>query len=78
MNILVNPTGKRGRFRGVDWWVEHNNLYIKVSASQEYLKPGPNSSPPAHIWRKILQPYKVQHFKGIISYWCVQEHPNPS
>lgn len=31
MNILVNPTGKRGRFRGVDWWVEHNNLYIKVS-----------------------------------------------
>ncbi|KAF8151000.1 hypothetical protein B0H34DRAFT_665672 [Crassisporium funariophilum] len=29
MNILVNPTGKHGRFRAVDWWVEHNNLYIK-------------------------------------------------
>ncbi|KAG6908018.1 hypothetical protein DXG01_006485 [Tephrocybe rancida] len=29
MSILVNPTGKPGHFRGVDWWVEHNNLYIK-------------------------------------------------
>ncbi|KAG6849308.1 hypothetical protein H0H93_009576 [Arthromyces matolae] len=28
-NILVNPTGRPGRFRGVDWWVEHNNFYIK-------------------------------------------------
>ncbi|KAJ3764510.1 hypothetical protein FB446DRAFT_796103 [Lentinula raphanica] len=28
-NILVNPTGKKGRFRGVDWVVEHNNLYSK-------------------------------------------------
>jgi len=31
MHILVNPTGKPGKFRGVDWWVEHNNLYLKVS-----------------------------------------------
>ncbi|KAE9405874.1 hypothetical protein BT96DRAFT_811716 [Gymnopus androsaceus JB14] len=29
MHILVNPTGKAGKFRGVDWWVEHNNLYLK-------------------------------------------------
>ncbi|KAF7309132.1 hypothetical protein MKEN_01115300 [Mycena kentingensis (nom. inval.)] len=30
MNWLVNPTGKSGRFRGVDWLVELNNLYTKV------------------------------------------------
>ncbi|KZT73987.1 hypothetical protein DAEQUDRAFT_660790, partial [Daedalea quercina L-15889] len=29
MNMLVNPTGKKYHFRAVDWWVEHNNLYIK-------------------------------------------------
>ncbi|KAF9498372.1 hypothetical protein BDN71DRAFT_1466204 [Pleurotus eryngii] len=29
MNILCNPTGKPGKFRGIDWLVEHNNLYIK-------------------------------------------------
>ncbi|KAJ8695821.1 hypothetical protein PTI98_005742 [Pleurotus ostreatus] len=29
MNILCNPTGKPGHFRGIDWWVEHNNLYLK-------------------------------------------------
>lgn len=30
-NILCNPTGQEGKFRGIDWIVEHNNLYIKVS-----------------------------------------------
>ncbi|KDQ57302.1 hypothetical protein JAAARDRAFT_131270, partial [Jaapia argillacea MUCL 33604] len=29
MNILCNPTGKKYHFRPIDWWVEHNNLYIK-------------------------------------------------
>ncbi|KAF8969025.1 hypothetical protein BDZ97DRAFT_1654315, partial [Flammula alnicola] len=28
-NILVNPSGKRGRARTVDWCVELNNLYTK-------------------------------------------------
>jgi hypothetical protein len=32
MNILCNPTGKKGEFRALDWIVEHNNLYIKVSS----------------------------------------------
>ena len=31
MNILCNPSGKKGAFRAIDWLVEHNNLYIKVS-----------------------------------------------
>jgi len=31
MNILCNPTGKKGHFHLIDWVIEHNNLYIKVS-----------------------------------------------
>jgi len=34
MNILRNPTSKKGRFRAIDWIVEHNNLYTKVSTTQ--------------------------------------------
>ncbi|KDQ56406.1 hypothetical protein JAAARDRAFT_195051 [Jaapia argillacea MUCL 33604] len=30
LNWLCNPTGKEGKFRGVDWLVERNNLYTKV------------------------------------------------
>ncbi|RDX48735.1 hypothetical protein OH76DRAFT_1351984 [Lentinus brumalis] len=29
MNIFCNPTGRKNQFRAIDWWVEHNNLYIK-------------------------------------------------
>ncbi|KAF8986463.1 hypothetical protein BDQ17DRAFT_1259648 [Cyathus striatus] len=29
-NILINPTGKPGKFRAVDWCVELNNLFTKV------------------------------------------------
>ena len=29
-NMLVNPTGKKGKFRAVDWVVEGNNCEIKV------------------------------------------------
>ncbi|KAG1766572.1 hypothetical protein EDD22DRAFT_978432 [Suillus occidentalis] len=29
-NILVNPMGKKGNFRAIDWYVELNNLFIKV------------------------------------------------
>ncbi|XP_006463767.1 hypothetical protein AGABI2DRAFT_152846 [Agaricus bisporus var. bisporus H97] len=29
INSLVNPTGRKDHFRGVDWVIEHNNLYIK-------------------------------------------------
>ncbi|KAJ3518248.1 hypothetical protein NMY22_g13775 [Coprinellus aureogranulatus] len=28
-SILVNPTGKPGKWRGIDWVIEHNNLSIK-------------------------------------------------
>jgi hypothetical protein len=31
MNMLCNPTGKPNAFRPVDWLVERNNLYTKVS-----------------------------------------------
>ncbi|KAG1837973.1 hypothetical protein DFJ58DRAFT_625596, partial [Suillus subalutaceus] len=29
-HILVNPSGKAGSFRAVDWCMELNNLYTKV------------------------------------------------
>ncbi|EKM77433.1 hypothetical protein AGABI1DRAFT_130514 [Agaricus bisporus var. burnettii JB137-S8] len=29
LNSLFNPTGRKDHFRGVDWVIEHNNLYIK-------------------------------------------------
>ncbi|KAG6373133.1 hypothetical protein JVT61DRAFT_6740 [Boletus reticuloceps] len=29
-HLLINPTGKQGKFQGVDWCVELNNLYTKV------------------------------------------------
>jgi len=32
-NVLVNPTGKAGQFRGADWVVELNNLFTKVHLS---------------------------------------------
>ena len=28
---LCNPTGTEAGFCGIDWWVEHNNLYTKAS-----------------------------------------------
>ncbi|KAF8233807.1 hypothetical protein L208DRAFT_1265008 [Tricholoma matsutake] len=28
--MLVNPTGKPGKFQGVDWVIELHNLYMKV------------------------------------------------
>lgn len=33
MNLLCNPSGRKDGFRPVDWLVELNNLYIKVSQS---------------------------------------------
>jgi hypothetical protein len=29
-NIMVNPTGKEGAFRGANWVEESNSLFIKV------------------------------------------------
>jgi len=34
MNILINPTGRPGKFRPVDWAVELLNLFTKVSLVQ--------------------------------------------
>ena len=28
--MLCNLSGKAGKFRAIDWLVEHNNLYLKV------------------------------------------------
>jgi len=44
MNILQNPTGKKGHGCGVDWIVEHNNLYTKVSIFYLTFKVGPSEN----------------------------------
>ncbi|KXN80720.1 hypothetical protein AN958_08182, partial [Leucoagaricus sp. SymC.cos] len=35
-NILINPTGKDGHWRGIDWLIEHNNLYTKFIYGGHY------------------------------------------
>lgn len=36
-SMLINPTGKEGKFRAVDWCVELNNLYTKVGHTRQLL-----------------------------------------
>src|SRR5258708_39660233 len=38
MHWLCNPTGTPEWFRGVDWWVELNNLYTKVGQCECHTK----------------------------------------
>jgi len=58
MNILCNPSGKKGAFRAIDWLVEHNNLYIKVSLllKPSYENKFSSASDIAYIWRKVFKP----------------------
>ena len=35
MNILINPTGRPGKFRVVDWAVELLNFFTKVGPACE-------------------------------------------
>ena len=35
-SILVNPTGKKGKFHAIDWCVEFNNLFMKVINGSKY------------------------------------------
>ncbi|KAH9951072.1 hypothetical protein B0H21DRAFT_801792 [Amylocystis lapponica] len=63
MNILCNPTGKLHHFRAIDWWVEHNNLYIKVSlllSIQVDIDPLPEN-----LWWRIFEPYQSPHLEGV-------------
>lgn len=61
MNILCNPTGKKGQFRAIDWVVEHNNLYTKVSNDLEFEQEINQMIFKAHIWRKIFKPSKTSY-----------------
>ena len=58
-NILCNLTGKADSFRAIDWLVEHNNLYIKVSHSSlvsQKLMCSPYFL--AYLWWKIFKSSK--------------------
>ncbi|KAM6504357.1 hypothetical protein JOM56_001300, partial [Amanita muscaria] len=57
-NILINPTGKREKFRAVDWLVELHNLDIKVN----YAGQGPNYTVKRIIEESLLiGTYKNTH-----------------
>ncbi len=69
MNILRNPTGKKGHFRPIDWVIEHNNLYIKVS-TYWFAKNGGQTLKylSVNLWRKILKPYTGPNHEGVGTY----------
>ncbi|KAF8340421.1 uncharacterized protein EI90DRAFT_2906032 [Cantharellus anzutake] len=56
-NWLCNPTGSENGFRGVDWWVELNNLYTKVifcgSGSNRTLTHIINQSSLIELYRSV-------------------------
>lgn len=64
MNILCNPTGTKYRFRAIDWLVEHNNLYPKVSSTP--LERSPSSYKfEANFWRQIFKPSEGTNTEGV-------------
>ncbi|KAG1796230.1 uncharacterized protein HD556DRAFT_1431369 [Suillus plorans] len=56
-HILVNPSGKAGSFRAIDWCMESNNLYTKVIHGGK----GPNRT----IDRIILESPLVQVYRNL-------------
>ncbi|KAG2029197.1 hypothetical protein BDR03DRAFT_881556, partial [Suillus americanus] len=56
-HILVNPSGKAGSFRAVDWCMELNNLYTKVIHGGK----GPNQT----VDRIILESPLVQVYRNL-------------
>ncbi|KAG1779313.1 hypothetical protein EV702DRAFT_1178476 [Suillus placidus] len=57
-DIMVNPTGKKGKFRGVDWCVELNNLFTKVINGGK----GSNHTVPRIIMESpLIQIYRNLH-----------------
>ena len=60
MNILYNPTGKKGAFRAIDWLVEHNNLYIKASRSRQRQMAFADKLL-ADLWWEVFQPSEGTH-----------------
>src|SRR6266571_3470043 len=49
MNMLCNPTGKPNAFQPIDWLVERNNLYTKVSRIMLSNDTHHNGSDPGYL-----------------------------
>ncbi|EKM74281.1 hypothetical protein AGABI1DRAFT_103440 [Agaricus bisporus var. burnettii JB137-S8] len=62
INSLVNPTGHKGHFRGIDWVIEHNNLYIKRifggSGSNHTVERMVQASPLIEIYKDIREQFE--------------------
>jgi len=56
-SILVNPTGKAGKFHVVDWCIELNNLYTKVSGSMHSKCAQIDIQCLGWVWWARIKPY---------------------
>lgn len=74
MNILCNPTGKKGHFRAIDWLVEHNNLFIKVRGKSIKLKKTDLMEIIADLWRSFFESSKSIYSQRECSDWIIQEY----
>ena len=60
-NWLCNPTGTVNGFRGVDWWIELNNLYTKVSYITQVAGSKVIHSPPKVIFCRSSSNRNLTH-----------------
>lgn len=65
MNWLCNPTGKEGGFCGVDWLVEQNNLYTKVSVPPVVHIDSFIKQEAGHLWWLWLQLDSSMNPRGV-------------
>ncbi|KAM6501444.1 hypothetical protein JOM56_004458 [Amanita muscaria] len=69
-NILINPTGKAGKFRAADWLVELHNLDIKVNHGGQ----GPNYTVKRIIEESsLIGTYKNAHEAIHLTHSCQDE-----
>jgi len=68
MHILINPTGKPGKFRAVDWVVELLNLFTKEGFSLEFRYRHLIEHPTGHIQRVIFEQNYREHFEGVTAH----------
>lgn len=64
--MLINPSGKPGKYRAVDWCVELNNLYTKAS-DYEYSAPNRliNTKHTGNSWWLWTESHCCNDQKGI-------------
>ncbi|KAG1853941.1 hypothetical protein DFJ58DRAFT_660615, partial [Suillus subalutaceus] len=62
--IMVNPTGKKGKFRAVDWCVELNKPFHKVSKQKSQVTNGGKGSNHT-VSRIIMESPLIQIYRNL-------------